>query len=98
MDDPRAMQDVVAQARAGDRENVGVIVLGRGEDEKRVQDWLTIGAQTQGVIGFAVGRTVFWQPLVDYKDGALSRAEAVSRIADSICPSVGGTSNSNMNL
>ncbi len=81
MDDPRAMQDVVAQARAGGRANVGVIVLGRGENEKRVRDWLKIGAQTQGVIGFAVGRTVFWQPLVDYKDGAISRSEAVSRIA-----------------
>ncbi len=81
MEDIEAIQSVVAQARAGGRDKVGVIVLGRGEDEKRVRDWLTIGAQTQGVIGFAVGRTVFWEPLVDYKKGAISRAEAVSRIA-----------------
>ncbi len=81
MDDPEAASSVVAQARAGGRDGVGVIVLGRGEDEKRVHDWLTIGAQTEGIIGFAVGRTVFWQPLVDYKGGAISRAEAVSRIA-----------------
>ena len=81
MDDAGAAGRVVAQAQAGDRDNVGVIVLGRGEDEKRVHHWLTIGAQTKGVVGFAVGRTVFWQPLVDYKDGAISRAEAASRIA-----------------
>ena len=81
MDDPEAARSVVAQARAGGRDSVGVIILGRGEDENRVHDWLTIGAQTEGVIGFAVGRTVFWKPLVDYKDGAISRAEAVSRIA-----------------
>ncbi len=81
MDDPEAARSVVAQARAGGRDSVGVIILGRGEDERRVHDWLIIGAQTEGVIGFAVGRTVFWQPLLDYKDGAISRAEAVSRIA-----------------
>ncbi len=81
MDDLEAARSVVAQARAGGRNSVGLIVLGRGEDERRVQDWLTIGAQTEGVIGFAVGRTVFWQPLVDYKDGKISRSEAVGRIA-----------------
>jgi 5-dehydro-2-deoxygluconokinase len=81
VDDRQAAGDVVAQARAGGRDKVGVIVLGRGENEQRVQDWLTIGAQTDGVIGFAVGRTVFWAPLVEYKDGGISRAEAVSRIA-----------------
>ncbi len=81
MDDRDAASSVVTQARAGGRDQVGIIVLGRGEDDQRVQDWLTIGAQTPGFIGFAVGRTVFWQPLVEYKDGSISRAEAVSRIA-----------------
>ena len=81
MDDRDAASSVVAQATAGGRDKVGIIVLGRGEDDQRVQDWLAIGAQTPGFIGFAVGRTVFWQPLVDYKDGSISRAEAVSRIA-----------------
>ena len=80
-DDAGAARSVVAQAQTGGRNRVGVIVLGRGEDEKRVQDWLAIGARTKGVIGFAVGRTVFWQPLVDYKDGGISRAEAASQIA-----------------
>ncbi len=81
MDDRDAASSVVAQARAGGRDKVGIIVLGRGEDDQRVQEWLAIGAQTPGFIGFAVGRTVFWQPLVEYKDGSISRAEAVSRIA-----------------
>ena len=80
-DDLAAARSVVAKARAGGRSGVGVIVLGRGEDEKRVHDWLAIGAQTPGVIGFAVGRTVFWRPLVEFKDGSISRDEAVSRIA-----------------
>ena len=81
MDDRDSAGNVVAQARARGRDKVGIIVLGRGEDEKRVHDWLAIGAQTEGVIGFAVGRTVFWQPLMDFKDGSITRAEAVERIA-----------------
>lgn len=81
MDDRDAACSVVAQARAGGRDKVGIIVLGRGEDDRRVQDWLAVGAQTPGFIGFAVGRTVFWQPLVEYKDGSILRAEAVNRIA-----------------
>ena len=81
VDDPEAAGKVVEQARAGGRQRVGVIVLGRGEDEQRVRDWLYIGAQTPGVIGFAVGRTVFWQPLVEYKNGSISRTEAVGLIA-----------------
>ena len=81
MDDSEAALKVVAQVRSGGRDNVGVIVLGRGEDEARVRGWLAVGARTEGVIGFAVGRTMFWKPLVDYKDGATSRPESVSRIA-----------------
>ncbi len=44
MEEIEAIQSVVTQARTGGRDNVGVIVLGRGEDENWVQDWLTIGA------------------------------------------------------
>ena len=81
VDDQEAASGVVEQARVGGRNRVGVIVLGRGEDEQRVQHWLNIGAQTPGVIGFAVGRTVFWQPLVEFKNGSISRDDAVGSIA-----------------
>ena len=80
-EDSDAARSFVVQARAGGRDDVGLIILGRGEDEERVREWLATGARTEGVIGFAVGRTVFWQPLVDHKDGKTSRADAVSRIA-----------------
>jgi len=81
MDDRDSARSVVAQAKANGRDKVGIIVLGRGEDDQRVQEWLAIGAQTPGFIGFAVGRTVFWQPLVDFKDKSITRPEAVERIA-----------------
>ena len=78
---PMAVRSFVEQARADGRNGVGVIILGRGENEERVHEWLTTGAKTDGVVGFAVGRTVFWQPLVDYTEEMISRADAVSRIA-----------------
>jgi myo-inositol catabolism protein IolC len=72
---------VVEAARRGGREKVGCIILGRGEDEKKVRDWLMIAAGVPGFIGFAVGRTVFWDPLVDLRAGKIVREAAVTEIA-----------------
>ena len=59
----------------------GIIVLGRGEDEKKVISWLKLGATFPEVIGFAVGRTVFYPPLFAYHDGKITRKQAVERVA-----------------
>jgi 5-dehydro-2-deoxygluconokinase len=72
---------IVTAARRGGRDTVGCIVLGRGEDGGKVRQWLQTAANVPGFIGFAVGRTDFWQPLVDWKDGQCSRAAAVAEIA-----------------
>jgi myo-inositol catabolism protein IolC len=72
---------VAAQARVGGRSDVGVIVLGRGENAEKVKHWLTTAAKVPGLIGFAVGRTVFWEPLKAVKDGKITREEASNRIA-----------------
>lgn len=73
---------VASQARAGGRSRVGVIVLGRGENAEKVQHWLKTAATVPGLIGFAVGRTIFWEPLKAVKDGKMSRAEAAQKVAD----------------
>lgn len=72
---------VCEAARAGGRDNVGCIVLGRGENEQKVREWLAVGANVKGVIGFAVGRTVFWEPLKAFKEGKFTRDQAVDQIA-----------------
>lgn len=72
---------IVAQARSNGRDNVGMIVLGRGENEAKVRHWLTVGTEVEGVIGFAVGRTVFWDALAGLKEGKHSRADASAIIA-----------------
>jgi myo-inositol catabolism protein IolC len=73
---------VVAAARRDGRDRVGCIVLGRGADEPGVLRWLRTAAAVPGFIGFAIGRTSFWDPLVGVRDCILSRDAAVTRIAD----------------
>jgi 5-dehydro-2-deoxygluconokinase len=80
VDKPEAAKAVVKQAQSGGRK-AGVITLGRGESKEKVQEWLKVGAKIPGIIGFAVGRTIFWQPLVDYRAGKGGRKEAVEKIA-----------------
>jgi 5-dehydro-2-deoxygluconokinase len=77
---PESAKAVVKQAQSSGRK-VGVITLGRGESKEKVQEWLKVGAKIPGIIGFAVGRTIFWQPLADHKAGKISRKEAVEKIA-----------------
>src|SRR5277367_702343 len=72
---------IVASARRGGRAAVGCIILGRGEDDAKVREWLTVAAAVPGFIGFAVGRTSFWDPLVDWRGKKITRNAAVAEIA-----------------
>jgi 5-dehydro-2-deoxygluconokinase len=81
VDKPEDAKAVVKQAQTGGRK-VGVITLGRGESKEKVQEWLTVGSKIPGIIGFAVGRTIFWNPLADFKAGKISRQQAVEQIAN----------------
>ncbi len=74
-------EKIVSVAHAGGRDTVGCIILGRGEDDTKVLEWLTTAASVPGFIGFAVGRTDFWQPLVSWRDKKISREAAVEQIA-----------------
>jgi 5-dehydro-2-deoxygluconokinase len=80
VEEPKDARMVVEQAQKDGR-RVGVITLGRGESKEMVQKWLKVGAGISGIIGFAVGRTIFWDPLAEYKAGGSSRDGAVSKIA-----------------
>lgn len=81
LDDRVGCERVVAQARKAGREHVTCVVLGRGADLVRVARWLTTAAPVTGYIGFAVGRTIWLDPLRDHVAGRLDRTAAVERIA-----------------
>jgi len=73
-------EEIVSAARRDGRDKVGCIILGRGEDDKKVRAWLTTAAGVKGFIGFAVGRTDFWEPLVKLLARKTPREAAVTEI------------------
>ena len=74
-------EEIVSTARRGGRERVGCIVLGRGEDAGKVREWLETAAQVAGFIGFAIGRTTFWDPLMQWRDKKITREAAATEIS-----------------
>ena len=58
------------------------IVLGRGADWDSVVRWLQVGASVPGFAGFAVGRTLWHDALVDHLAGWSSDTETAQVIAD----------------
>jgi myo-inositol catabolism protein IolC len=76
---------IVSVARRDGRSDVGCIILGRGEDDKKVREWLTTAASVPGFVGFAVGRTDFWEPLVGWLAKKITREDAVAEVARRYC-------------
>jgi myo-inositol catabolism protein IolC len=73
---------LVAQARSGGREGVACVVLGRGADDSKVDAWLNAAAPVDGYIGFAIGRSIWWDPLKAYVDGKIERTAGARKIAE----------------
>jgi myo-inositol catabolism protein IolC len=73
---------LVAQARSGGRDGVTCVVLGRGADDSRVDAWLNAAAPVDGYIGFAIGRSIWWDPLKAYVDGKIERSAGARKIAE----------------
>jgi myo-inositol catabolism protein IolC len=82
VDERKDCEMLVAQARAGGRDGVGCVVLGRGADDAKVDHWLKEAAPVEGFIGFAIGRSIWWEPLKAYVEGKMERGAAAERIAE----------------
>jgi myo-inositol catabolism protein IolC len=68
--------------RTDGRDHVVCVVLGRGADDAAVEHWLRQGAAVPGYVGFAIGRTIWWDALKGYLDGSVDRDEAAKRISE----------------
>jgi len=73
---------LAAQTRAGGRDGVVCVVLGRGADDAKVDHWLTQAAPVEGFVGFAIGRSIWWDPLKAYVDGKIERSAGARKIAE----------------
>ena len=71
------------QARSGEgREGVTCVLLGRGASTEKVEEWLRAASPVQGFIGFAIGRSIWWDALKGFLDKELDREAAAAKIAD----------------
>jgi myo-inositol catabolism protein IolC len=89
----------VAQARRGGRDGVACIVLGRGASQSKVANWLKVAAPVAGFFGFAVGRSIWFEPLAAYLDGTPGQDTAARigaayleliHVYESAAPAAGG--------
>jgi myo-inositol catabolism protein IolC len=71
------------QTRKGEgREGVVCVLLGRGASDDKVDHWLRQAAPVEGFVGFAIGRSIWWDALKSFLDGSLEREAAAEKIAD----------------
>ena len=80
LDRRKDCEKIVATVRRGGRDKVSCIILGRGENDQKVGEWLAVASGVPGFIGFAVGRTSFWDPLVNWLAKKITREDAVNDI------------------
>jgi 5-dehydro-2-deoxygluconokinase len=73
---------LVEQARSGGRDGVVCVVLGRGANDAKVDQWLAAAAPVDGFVGFAIGRSIWWDPLKAYVDGKIERSAGAKQIAE----------------
>jgi myo-inositol catabolism protein IolC len=71
------------QARSGrGREGVTCVLLGRGASTDKVAEWLRTASPVEGFIGFAIGRSIWWDALKGFLGKELDRETAAAKIAD----------------
>lgn len=72
---------IIPMVKRNGRNEVGIVTLGGGEDKETVETFLKVGATVNGVIGFAIGRTIFWSALLKLKENIINREDATNEIA-----------------
>jgi myo-inositol catabolism protein IolC len=58
------------------------IVLGRNAPERQVDHWLDVAAPLPGYVGFAIGRSIWDEPLADFVAGRSDRDSTGTEISD----------------
>jgi myo-inositol catabolism protein IolC len=83
VDERSDAETLAEQTRKGSgRENVKSVLLGRGASNDKVDHWLQQAAPVEGFIGFAIGRSIWWDALKGFLDGGLEREAAAEQIAE----------------
>ncbi len=82
-------QMLADQTRINGRDGVVCVLLGRGASDAKVDHWLGEAAPVEGFIGFAIGRSIWWDALKGFLDGSIAREDAASQIAENYLRFIG---------
>jgi 5-dehydro-2-deoxygluconokinase len=81
--DERSDAEMLArQTRVGGRDGVVCVLLGRGASDEKVDLWLRQAAPVEGFVGFAIGRSIWGDPLKDFLGGSVEREDAARQIGE----------------
>src|SRR4051812_29923415 len=81
--DERSDAEMLAQqTRVGGRDGVVCVLLGRGASDEKVDHWLRQAAPVEGFVGFAIGRSIWWDALKGFLEGGTERDASAQEIAD----------------
>ena len=81
--DERSDAEMLAQqTRAGGRDGVVCVLLGRGASDEKGDHWLREAAPVDGFVGFAIGRSIWGDQLKGFLDGSIERDDAARQIGD----------------
>jgi myo-inositol catabolism protein IolC len=90
VDEREEAEMLAAQARSGPgREGVVCVLLGRGASTEKVEHWLQQAATVEGFVGFAIGRSIWWDALKGWLGEELDRQAAVSQVAENYLHFIG---------
>src|SRR5258705_11457991 len=78
-------EEIVWAARRDGRDKVGCIIIVRGAEDEKGREWLTTGAEDKRLICVDVGRTDFWEPLVNLFSRKTTREASGQEICCRYC-------------
>ena len=81
MDTAKDAAAVADLAKRGGR-TAECIILGRHASTEDLDRWLAVAAPLPGYVGFAIGRSIWWDPLAGHLAGAIGTDVARHQIAE----------------
>jgi myo-inositol catabolism protein IolC len=81
MDTAKDASAVADLAKRGDR-TADCIILGRHASRDDLDRWLDVAAPLPGYVGFAIGRSIWWDPLAGHLAGTIGTDVARHQIAE----------------
>ncbi|MBP6914197.1 DUF2090 domain-containing protein, partial [Candidatus Parcubacteria bacterium] len=64
--------------------NSRIIMLGRGENTKMVEKWIKNAKQHKEIIGFAIGRTIFFNSIKSLYNKKITQEQAIKQISNNL--------------